>query len=845
MNNGVKRYASQDYVNEQITWDNMKNKPFCSEEKDVFLYEVQETRVGTTSSPAMFTKLGFVAGETYKVIWNGVEYECEAFEATMLDETGIGIGNKMAIGGDNTGEPFVIGDIANQSYGAVIDLTASEIGTATFGVSQFREVVTKIPDKYLPEQKKNLSEFNNDLYGTFEVTETIYENLSFSKSNFTLDDDMELRSVSLTVGDNYIVLFDGEEYRLTCKLIEKADPLDNIRYIGNGALQPINDEDTGEPFCFAKNQMDGTWLTLLYPQITHSVVVKKIVGTSIKQIPKKFVEASYGEKEIELLPETTFTLSSGQAEYTSLGLVIGDTYIVNWNGKDYECVAEPVTYQGMGVVVIGNAPMFFGTGDSGHPFAIGDVSGLGCIIADTTGASSTTLSIKHFVIEKINSKYLNVEWSAVKTDEKTECLVDETLTNFATINDNLKQNYINVDYKLFENVEKVSVEINDVEYILDTMRTYTDEGAFDKCIVGNLALAEGIVSSGLPFLIIFEYDAVNFEGSKIYTTLDTTNGITLKVWNVKEKATKLPDEFINTEWMATKKVVETDIISLMTINSPENSSNTTVAGTPSLIITEGQVSFEVGKTYKVVVNNSTQSCKVKVLSYKGLELIAIGNESLMDSSLSNTGESFLIYKIDGESDCAIATNTTTPFTLQVIEETEEPNKLPNEFLDLDWIPKTVESDGTVIIDNFVYTSGDRGDSYTDWANGYGVESSIQMKVGEKYNVYWNEEKYTCVVDKTEGSDVEDGTHFVGNKYFITGDNADNTGEPFFIQQIGSGDNIVGYLVMISKTDTSASIKCTVTEIIEEVNKIPEEYLPMESITEAVIKALPTWTGGSY
>lgn len=54
-------------------------------------------------NPAPFS---LMAGETYRVVWDGNEYESTAYEYAYGQYTVVGIGNKLASSGENTGEPF-------------------------------------------------------------------------------------------------------------------------------------------------------------------------------------------------------------------------------------------------------------------------------------------------------------------------------------------------------------------------------------------------------------------------------------------------------------------------------------------------------------------------------------------------------------------------------------------------------------------------------------------------------------------------------------------------------------------------------------------------------------------
>lgn len=60
------------------------------------------------------TPFGIVAGNVYLVCWNDALYSCEAKEAEFGDTPVVAIGNVSALDGEDTGEPFVIGEFSEE-----------------------------------------------------------------------------------------------------------------------------------------------------------------------------------------------------------------------------------------------------------------------------------------------------------------------------------------------------------------------------------------------------------------------------------------------------------------------------------------------------------------------------------------------------------------------------------------------------------------------------------------------------------------------------------------------------------------------------------------------------------
>lgn len=83
-------------------------------------------------------------GEKYTVNWNGADYECVAVSAP---NNSIALGNMSAMGGDNTGEPFLIAYNIDASAWSFIDMTGST--TLTISIRQEVTEVKKISGKYV------------------------------------------------------------------------------------------------------------------------------------------------------------------------------------------------------------------------------------------------------------------------------------------------------------------------------------------------------------------------------------------------------------------------------------------------------------------------------------------------------------------------------------------------------------------------------------------------------------------------------------------------------------------------------------------------------------------------
>ena len=699
---------------------------YGSEEKDVIIYETQETSVGTASSPATFEKLGFEVGKTYKVIWNGTEFTCEAFEASMQGMSGVGIGNKAAVGGESTGEPFIIADVIGEAYGVTIDLTAASMDTVTFGVMEVgKEVVVKVPEKYLPEQKENLSEFNNDLYGNIYGLEDIYSakiadlEVFSEASGFTtyvlLDENDQPAFKIDGEGIEYLIIIDGVEYK--CKTVCTYESETNPSYdMGNMSISGAGD-DTGEPFCIGYSPLDGVYLGLPLNSTAKNIEVKKIISTDVKQIPKEFVEMPFGEKEVVLLPETTITVSNGQGIASAVvNFEVGKEYVMTVDGVDYPCVGYSANYQGTSFIGVGCKEIFEGKMEGfTEPCAIGTGDlGAGIMTAVTVvdpSVTSITISVRCKEITYIDPKYIKDMYY----DNTKVLLPETTLTN----EDPLNNTGFKMPYIILASGETYNVNWNGVEYIV-TAQTFSQEGITGVAI-GDINGIMGGESSGEPFVIA----CINGEciAVDVISILSSEATVSISQGGIK----KIDNKFIDAEWMATQtfgagiKIYENNFSDFST---DSNNSKFTIFNDDSNLMD----SLVIGKEYVVSENGVEYISKARALHYDNdinEEIVGIYLGNSKDFGIDgivDTGEPFVIVFAGSSSIFNTYSDVTNGIKIIISEYVKVPNKIPVEYL-----PEATQSSAGVMsaedktqLDHggipIVTTEGD-GSAYTATVDG--------------------------------------------------------------------------------------------------------------------------------
>ena len=120
----------------------------------------------------------------------------------------------------------------------------------------------------------------------------------------------------------------------------------------------------------------------------------------------------YTERVItDIVPTKVIQLRDGL--YTEAGLwefVVGESYVVTFQGEQYECVAFESTFMGMQTVSVGNEALYGGSNNTGEPFAaarIPDMEASG-VIAPVEICTIGIAGVKD-VVHPLDDKYINNE----------------------------------------------------------------------------------------------------------------------------------------------------------------------------------------------------------------------------------------------------------------------------------------------------------------------------------------------------------------------------------------------------------------------------------------------------
>lgn len=472
---------------------------------------------------------GIQLGGLYIVTHNGTEYRCVAMDSG--DGAYIGNGSLLGYGDlEDTGEPFCILGLASTVFTLYKpDKTAETVTVKVVGKKE--TVWHKLDSKYLNEALQ---------FGAGELVEVLPETTA------TIDPEIGsgiLPAVLDVIAENtYTVNWNGTEFVCIAQVYTENDIpgvcLGNLGVITGGT-------DTGEPFvivCFDATTAAGIGAGVVFAPLDGSAsVTLSITGEVVKTIDPKYLPKSlqFGETVKNLLPETTLEIDwenmGGAVPYPSkIGLIVGTTYAVRWNGAEYNCMAQNVyvpngtddggtLYIGVG---IGNVGAMTGGENTGEPFAIVDASplveaesGAPCAIQVLDeSTTSVTLSITGAAIKKLDNKYLDLEWTPSKKLATRVEVFPENTVDAAGDTIPLTEEFM----ACAENKAPYVVTWNGVEYTC-TGLTFGVEFAIGNLYMINPDLAP---DTGEPFLffatgqnlIIFYMDegAVTFKIDRAY-----------------------------------------------------------------------------------------------------------------------------------------------------------------------------------------------------------------------------------------------------------------------------------------------------------------------------------------
>lgn len=296
----------------------------------------------------------------------------------------------------------------------------------------------------------------NKPFGEYESSKELLPITTFSDFYLqqTVNMYMQQREATytLTIGETYIVSWDGTEYECVAQDGSAMDGGDGSILLSNESTFAIVMTDDNYEVYFALTDTEAGG--------SHTVGVSQ-KGTLVEKIDKKFMPIPYfgeGEEvltEIISVSDSTFAYSEEYGGYVAYGTPTQEqlslwasdwsTANVIWDGAEYTC--EPRNIEGL--KCIGNIGLLTGTGNNGMPFIfimadaatfVEDAYIIMSIMEDTTDTSLTfthnvSVSVVMSDIITIDPKYIeSVSWNRITEKPFYEIptgtvVVDKTIIN--------------------------------------------------------------------------------------------------------------------------------------------------------------------------------------------------------------------------------------------------------------------------------------------------------------------------------------------------------------------------------------------------------------------------------
>lgn len=184
--------------------------------------------------------------------------------------------------------------------------------------------------------------------------------------------------VGLNVGETYYVSWDGVEYEVEAQDLGELEGASEGA-VGIGNLQIIEMSGNDEPFAIISDPHGVIVFSLLVTEpTTHRIAVyQKGDPLATETYVKDYVKQSISGK-ITILEEKTYSNFitpegiEGLVTYDTckpFDFNIGETYYVNWDGTEYEVIAQDVYSETSTYVAMGNLTVL-GLNGNDEPFAI-------------------------------------------------------------------------------------------------------------------------------------------------------------------------------------------------------------------------------------------------------------------------------------------------------------------------------------------------------------------------------------------------------------------------------------------------------------------------------------------
>ena len=372
-------------------------------------------------------------------------------------------------------------------------------------------------------------------------------------------------------GNKYIVKWKGKEYEAHC-YVE-----DDTFVIGNGALANMTTE-TDHPFCIVS--FGGSACYVYKNTDAVETITMKVDGVQeviYHKIPKEYLPDDIGGGSAELdpeifkkdviIPETSLTLTergSGSETniHSDISVEIGKTYIVNWNGIKYSCIAKEDDDGRLSSVVLGYGGIF-GLPVTDEPFGIRFANERynlteNVMIYSVDGLETVTVEVT--TPQTIDPKYIP---DMYYTEERQDVEILPTSTAINTGVSVMGEKYVIGDAVALVEGKTYKVTYNGVEYE-SIASVVTIQSINDGIGLGDVGiLTTGSPSGNYPFVLIVTKAMAEQGASVAVISLDGSSSITVSIVGYGEITHKIPEKYLPDNALAGTINIETGMSALL------------------------------------------------------------------------------------------------------------------------------------------------------------------------------------------------------------------------------------------------------------------------------------------
>ena len=558
-------FGGADTYNLAPDWDNVENRPFGYETPtggDTLTWD------GTTSGLVNVMGVLYhvhdatptVAEGTIEINSNGTVTSTSFTVEDKNDGVQYLVANNLTMAVIVPTDGITVDDLNFNKAGIYLRKSGSEYVSALTikDCEEFTGIKT-LDYQYLPKALR----FGSDGVQIVDILPTTELTLTVDDDNGVADPISQamLSPLNLQEGIEYKVKFNNDTFNCVAFAFSPFEGA-NFIMLGNGEVAGA-EGGNGEPFVFFESVDEGVAQfvyngALETATLSISYETENIIPIKTKYLPEHLqFGVEEGSEVTEILPPTQMILGDEINEGAAMsmhilanaieGVVVGQTYTVNYNGTDYTCDAKEFTMEGITVTLLGDLSLLLGTENTGEPFGLMIVPpeqiatvGVGVILYSYDVATSVTLSISYdgSKIIKLDNKYLDLDWIP-KSRKATGEVFNESL------------DFTSNTYKSFD---EIKFEIMDGEtYQVDWGGTvYTCVGRLvtsnymsQLYQLGNTSLSsygEKGEDTGEPFL--FEYMILQdflFMTFRIKST--STSQVWVNVVGAKRESTPMPIRF--------------------------------------------------------------------------------------------------------------------------------------------------------------------------------------------------------------------------------------------------------------------------------------------------------------